>query len=182
MRLSLAAIKLTLLLLITCATACGSRVGLPGETLPGANLLSVDGSTLSLRDLKDKVVILNFFAPWCIECNLELRALQQIQDRFHKEDLKIIAIAMDSKADAVKAFQEKNQLRLPFMLDPYGTVKLAFGIDQIPQTFLIDKGGKYLDPTGLSSDLEAHIVGPFEWTDEEVIEDLETILKRKPEK
>jgi len=100
----------------------------------------IHGNTISLYDYKGKVVLIHFWATWCIVCALEIPALNDLWDKYKDKDLVIIAVAEDS-LKSVKPFVEKYKMKYPVLIDQYGGVKRSYNVRALPSSFIIDKNG-----------------------------------------
>ena len=116
------------------------RVGLdvePEETLTG--------ESLSLRDYRGKVVVLNAWASWCEPCKQETPALVQSASRFNSKDVAFIGLdAFDSKEKALE-FVEQYGMTYPSLFDPEGTLLASVpGIPPkaVPSTLILDREGR----------------------------------------
>ncbi len=107
----------------------------------GFTLESLDGDTVSLEDLRGKVVIVNFWATWCGGCVKKLPHLVTFHERFHDRGLEVVAISLDERRELVPPLVE--ELQLPYTI-LYGDRSIAdrYDIGAIPVTFLIDKRGR----------------------------------------
>lgn len=103
-------------------------------SLPG-----VDGSSTELRSLRGKVVLINFWASWCMPCRAELPALERLSKEFPKE-VQILAIT-DDKEDALKGFLEKNPVALRVLRDQQRETFRHYNVVGLPQTFVLDAEG-----------------------------------------
>ena len=114
-----------------------------GETAPDFTVELVHGSQLSLKELRGKVVLLNFWATWCPPCREELKHVQkQIIDRFAGEEFVFLPISRGEAAKTVKAFLQKNGYKFPAGLDPEQAIYKRYASNFIPRNFVIDKQGK----------------------------------------
>jgi peroxiredoxin len=95
----------------------------------------------SLKDLRGKVVLVNFWATWCPPCRKELPDLETLYTRFKDQGLVILAIS-DEDAGKVKPFIAARNLQFPILLDPGRKVNELFQIEGIPKSFVYDRGGK----------------------------------------
>jgi cytochrome c biogenesis protein CcmG/thiol:disulfide interchange protein DsbE len=107
-----------------------SRVGTPGK--------------LELASLRGKVVVLNFWASWCIPCKQEAKTFQKIWKEYR--DKGVVVIGVDSKdftGDAL-SFVHRYGLTYPIVRDGDGSLWGPYGIAFLPVTRVIDRNGKYL--------------------------------------
>jgi peroxiredoxin len=104
-------------------------------------LTDLNGGTWKLRDLRGKVVLVNFWATWCPPCRKEMPDLQELYSRFKEKGLVILAIT-DEAIEKAKPFIEEKQYTFPILLDSGRKVNEAFRVDGIPKTFIYDRDGK----------------------------------------
>ena len=104
-------------------------------------LQNLNGQSVSLRGLRGKPVVLNFWATWCGPCRGEMPFLQQIYETWSEKGLVVLEIDLRESATLVQKFMTDNKLSLPTLLDTSGKVGQMYGITAIPTTFFIDKDG-----------------------------------------
>ena len=104
-------------------------------------LTDLSGKSWTLRDLRGKVVMLNFWATWCPPCRKEMPDLEALHVRFAPQGLVVLGIS-DEDAGKVKPFIEQQKISYPVLLDPGRKVTELFQIDGIPKTFIYDREGK----------------------------------------
>jgi peroxiredoxin len=104
-------------------------------------LADLQGVKHALKDLRGKVVLVNFWATWCPPCRKELPDLETLYTRFKDQGLVILAIS-DEDAAKVKPFIAARNLQFPVLLDPGRKVNESFQIEGIPKSFVYDRGGK----------------------------------------
>jgi len=111
-------------------------------TLPTA-----DGSTMALKDLRGKVVLLNFWATWCPPCKAEMPDLDAVYSEFGAaRDFVIVGIDMEEPRETVQAFAESNRITFPLALDTDGKVSTqGYGVRTLPTSILIDREGRIVD-------------------------------------
>ena len=104
-------------------------------------LTDLQGKTWSLRELKGKVVLVNFWATWCPPCRKEMPDLNTLYQRFKDQGFVILAIS-DEEADKVKPFIAERNISYPILLDPGRKVNELFQVQGIPKSFVYDREGK----------------------------------------
>jgi len=104
-------------------------------------LTDLDGHPWSLRSLRGKVVLVNFWATWCPPCRKELPDLQALSEKFKGQGLVVLAIS-DEEIAKVKPFVEQRKLTYPVLLDNGGEVGKVFAVEGIPKSFVYDRAGK----------------------------------------
>ena len=104
-------------------------------------LTDLTGRSWSLRELRGKVVLVNFWATWCPPCRKEMPDLETLYRRFGPRGLVILAIS-DEDAAKVKPFVSEHQFSYPILLDPGRKVNETFQVEGIPKSFVYDREGK----------------------------------------
>ncbi len=140
-----------------------------GEEAPNFTVEMFDGSTVSLAELRGKVVLLNFWATWCPPCREELTHVQEeIIDRFAERPFVFLPVSRGESREAVAAFREETGYEFPMGLDSTRSVYDRFASNYIPRNFLIDAKGKVVAATVGFDDLEF----------EELIQTIEATIKK----
>jgi peroxiredoxin len=104
-------------------------------------LTDLTGKPWTLKDLRGKVVLVNFWATWCPPCRKEMPDLETLCNRFGPQGLVILGIS-DEDAATVSPFISKQGTTYPILLDPGRKVNELFQIDGIPKTFIYGRDGK----------------------------------------
>jgi peroxiredoxin len=104
-------------------------------------LAELNGKSWTLKELRGKVVLVNFWATWCPPCRKEMPDLQTLYSQFKDQGLVILAIS-DEDAGKVKPFVAKQKVTYPILLDPGRKVHELFEVVGIPKTFIYDRDGK----------------------------------------
>jgi peroxiredoxin len=104
-------------------------------------LTDLDGTLWTLKDLRGRVVLVNFWATWCPPCRKEMPDLQMLYTRFKDQGLVILAIS-DEDADKVKPFLAGRNVTYPILLDPGRKVNELFQVEGIPKSFVYDRNGR----------------------------------------
>lgn len=113
---------------------------LPG---PDFELLGLDGELHRLSDHRGRVVLLNFWATWCIACRSEIPELNQLRREIPAGELAILGISTDKEGLAiVRPYAEKLAMAYPVLLDPAAvSTKMFGGLEGYPMTFILDREG-----------------------------------------
>jgi thiol-disulfide isomerase/thioredoxin len=108
-------------------------------------LRDLAGKTHSLADWRGKVVLLNFWATWCPPCRREIPLFIELQERYGKQGLQIIGIAVDNP-EAVARYWQEMHINYPLLLADETTYELmaAYGNRQggLPYSVLITADGR----------------------------------------
>ncbi|WP_246625232.1 peroxiredoxin family protein [Fictibacillus nanhaiensis] len=126
-------------------TSSENQTGLkPGSLAPDFTLNTLDGNSLSLKDLRGKKVIVNFWATWCPPCREEMPEMQRFYNDFKQKDVEIVAINLaysETKPEKIREFVEEYQLTFPIPLDEKNTIGKQFRAVSIPTSYFIDTQG-----------------------------------------
>ncbi len=104
-------------------------------------LSDLQGKTWTLKDLRGKVVLVNFWATWCPPCRKEMPDLQALYEKFKDQGLVVLAIS-DEESAKVSPFLAERTITYPVLLDPGRKVNEVFEVEGIPQSFVFDRAGK----------------------------------------
>ncbi len=142
LRVTLSLIILTLGLVITsCASGSEPTEAVVGQPAPNFKLQSLDGQSVSLKDLKGKPVLINFWATRCGPCVYEMPFLQEIHDEWSSKGVVLLAINNGESLARISQFMQYYNLSLTILLDPKAEVAQKYRVLGIPMTFFIDKDG-----------------------------------------
>jgi peroxiredoxin/Cu/Ag efflux protein CusF len=109
---------------------------------PDFTLPALSGDAIRLADVRGKVVLLNFWATWCIPCRTEMPALEALYQQYRDAGLVVLAINMDTLSSAgVEAFVQEVAVTFPIGLDPSWSTARVYGVLGLPTTYLIDRTG-----------------------------------------
>jgi cytochrome c biogenesis protein CcmG, thiol:disulfide interchange protein DsbE len=120
------------------ATPAVAKKPVEGAQAPDFELKLVDGSKLSLADLKGQVVVLNFWATWCVPCRKELPTLDAYYAAQKKYGLRVFAITTEGSVPLAKLkalFAAMNIPSVSRINGPYGP------LTGVPTNFVIDRAG-----------------------------------------
>jgi cytochrome c biogenesis protein CcmG/thiol:disulfide interchange protein DsbE len=134
-----------LFLCVGCADEKESDAALNGQA-PDFTLKDLQGKKVQLKNMRGKVVLINFFATWCAPCRQEIPDFIRLYQQYRERGFEIIGIGLDMEGETVlRPFSE--QLRVPYPV-VVGTRKVVVdygNITGVPTSFFIDRDGKIAD-------------------------------------
>ena len=105
-----------------------------------AHATGVDG--LDLERFKGKVVLLDFWASWCTPCKASFPWMQQLQERYDRGDLVVVAVNVDHERALAERFLHEQRADFSVVFDPQGRIAERFDVRSMPASFYIDRTGK----------------------------------------
>ena len=105
-------------------------------------LTDLQGKTWVLKNLRGKVVLLNFWQAGCLPCVHEIPALDRLYGQLQKKGLVILAISADDDAISMRHFLASHRVSYPVLLDPQRKVTERFHVGDIPRSIVFDRTGK----------------------------------------
>jgi peroxiredoxin len=111
---------------------------------PDVTFNPLAGQKMTLRQLRGKVVYIDFWATSCVGCVHDAPELARLYQQYHGHGLEMIGVnAYYDPANYVQKFVQDFHVPYPDVLDPQGTIAHAFGdIQVVPTSFLIGRNGK----------------------------------------
>jgi len=111
---------------------------------PDFTLQVLSGGKISLKDLRGKVVLLNFFSPMCSVCRKEAASFDKLNEMMKGREIVLLQIAIDATEGEAINFKKEFKIFLPILMDKDGTVGKAYKLFGHPETFFINREGKIL--------------------------------------
>ena len=136
----MAAMTLSLLLL-SCKDGV-TAIGKPSEAALNFRLKTVDGRTLGPKDFRGQVVVVDFWATWCLPCHVQARILEPIHKEYKGKGVQFLAANVGEDESTVRSFLKSKPIPYPVLLDPEDKVSTQLGVLQLPTLMVIDKTGK----------------------------------------
>lgn len=125
----------------------------PGTRPPEFSGRTVEGHPVSLAALRGKVVLLNFWASWCLDCRPEMPVFERLHREFAPLGLTVLGINARERTESVRLYAKELGLTFPLVLDPDGKINALYGVIGLPTTFLIGRDGSAV----------ALAIGPRDW-------------------
>jgi cytochrome c biogenesis protein CcmG/thiol:disulfide interchange protein DsbE len=114
----------------------------PGDALlpPGGPGV---GDTVRLGDLAGNVVVMNYFASWCLACRAEHGVLSEVGKRYTGTDVRFFAVLYNDEVDnGVRWIEQMGGQSYPALVDPGSRTAIDYGLYGVPETFFIGKDGR----------------------------------------
>ncbi|HEY3174900.1 MAG TPA: TlpA disulfide reductase family protein [Candidatus Polarisedimenticolia bacterium] len=119
----------------------------PGRPAPDFEAVTVDGKKIRLSSLKGSIVLIDFWATWCMPCLVELPNLRRAYERFHGRGFVILGVSIESDSAEVSRFAARKGMTWPILVDgaegnmATGPVARAYNVQSIPMSYLVDRDG-----------------------------------------
>ena len=114
-----------------------------GKPAASFTLTTFDGAELSLKALRGRVVVLNFWASWCYPaCYEEAPALERGWQTYKDRGVMLVGVNIQDKMEPAKKFLAQFGHTFPNAPDPAGRVSVDYGVYGVPETFFIDRAGR----------------------------------------
>ncbi|MEK7251987.1 MAG: redoxin family protein [Actinomycetota bacterium] len=140
---------------------------LVGKPAPAISVIAIeDSQTLTLADFAGDVLVVNFWAPWCVPCREEHAVLVAAASAYESAGVTVLGVAYQSELDDVIAFLDELGRGYPVAMDDRSRAAIAFGVRGVPETFFIDRNGIVVgkvsgavDAAVMTSTLDAILIG-----------------------
>lgn len=101
------------------------------------------GDTVSLAEHRGNIVVLNFWASWCLQCRDEHEALSNAARAFHDKGVRFYGLLYnDQESFGLKWIDEMGGQAYPSLLDPRTRTAIDYGLYGVPETFLVTPDGR----------------------------------------
>ena len=137
----------------------------PGVTFPDFDEKDLEGKALSIGKYKGKVVLVDFWATWCVPCVMDLPEVSKVYDKFHDKGFEIVGISLDEDKAKLEQFVKQRKMPWPQFFDgKRWENKLAtkYGVQSTPSGYLIDRHGKIIMALSHADGLEAAVAKALE--------------------
>ena len=121
------------------------RVTLMAWALAAAPIASSDlpsGERLDLSDYRGKVIVVDFWASWCVPCRRSFPWLNAMNDKYANDGLVIVGVNLDQDPASAAEFLQEYPARFQIRYDASGTLAREFNVQAMPSSFVIDRDGE----------------------------------------
>ncbi len=155
---------------VSISTSCKKNAGpQTGALTPAITLSDLDGKSLTLNELRGRVVVLNFWATWCPPCVNEMPSLQKLHEALADKGLSVVAVSVDERFSDIEKFVESFDLTFTILHDEGMKVSRAYQTFKFPETYIIGRDGR----------LRSKVVGERDWVEPSVIRDMVALLNER---
>ena len=123
------------------AIASGQVAAAPPKAAPDVLLRTATGETVQLATFRGKVVLIDFWASWCVPCKTSFPALDVLYREYQPRGLEVLAVNLDERRRDAETFLDDHPHRMMVLFDPKAAAPVAFRVKGMPTSFLIDKDG-----------------------------------------
>ena len=137
----------------------------PGTDAPDINLQTIDGKQFSLKNLRGKYVVLDFWASWCPDCRKDSPYIMSLYEKFAPKGVEFVGVSFDTKAEAWKNGVEKLGIKYTQVSDMKhmreSAVAQTYCVKWIPTVYVVDPEGKVVLGTVMSDKVGAYLTSVY---------------------
>ncbi|WP_170229868.1 TlpA family protein disulfide reductase [Polyangium fumosum] len=130
--------------LFGCAPPMPASMGHPllGAASPPFHETAIDERSVDVPGtLRTHVTVIDFWASWCGSCQQTMPALERLYQDRRAEGLVVVGVSVDDSPDEAAAGAEAFGVSFPIVHDGGHGLQYAFGVSQVPTTFVVDRSG-----------------------------------------
>jgi thiol-disulfide isomerase/thioredoxin len=135
---------------------------------PALQLQDVEGAAHKLADYRGKVVLVNFWATWCVPCREEMPSLERLRAAMDGKPFVILAVNVGEGVRAARDFGQKLELGFPLLLDRDTKVAKSWGARVLPASYLVGPDGA----------IRYSYFGELDWASEPIRKRIEALMPR----
>lgn len=124
---------------------------LVGRVAPNFTLPELDGPSVTLARLRGQIVVINFWASWCAECQVEQTALDRTWQQFQDSGVVVLGVDFQDTTGDARNYVRTADVTYPVVEDAGSRTALAYGLRGVPETFVVNRSGRIV----------SHVIGPI---------------------
>ena len=137
-----------------------------GGATPALALPDLQGRTVTLHDLRGRVVLVNFWATWCEPCREEMPSIGRLRQRLAGRPFEVLLVNFGEGVPKIEEFLRREKLSLPVLRDADKAAASAWRAGGLPMTFLVDARGR----------VRYSVFGEKDWNEGEARDTVEKLL------
>ena len=141
-----------------------------GKAAPRLAHADLQGKKVDLRNLRGRVVVVNFWATWCDACKEELPSLQRLRERLAGRRFEVLTVNFGEFPEKIARYMEKEKVSLPVLLDTQKATAKGWKVGGLPMTFVVDARGR----------VRYSVFGERDWSEGEPLRLVEKLLAEAP--
>lgn len=114
---------------------------LEGRAASSFRAPTLDGDTIGLADLEGKVVVLNFYASWCVACIDEHAVFTQAEEYYAGQDFQMLGVVYQDSPENARRWMSRMGGNWPSLIDPNSRIAIDYGVYGVPETYFIGRDG-----------------------------------------
>jgi cytochrome c biogenesis protein CcmG/thiol:disulfide interchange protein DsbE len=112
-----------------------------GQAAPTFTGDTTSGQQFNLASHRGEWVLVNFFATWCVPCQLEHPELVKFEQEHLHDPVQVVSVAFSDQSDAIKAFFAQKGGTWPVVTSDNGSIALDYGVTGVPETYIVAPSG-----------------------------------------
>ena len=134
-------------------------------------LADLDGNLTSLASYRGKVVLLHFWATWCVPCVTEMPSMERLYRQLRDDGFAMVGIDLMEDPKTVANFvRDRVNVSYDILIDESGGVTRTYAATSLPTSYLIDRSGRIV----------GRIIGARDWDRDEVVTAVRALLESEP--
>jgi thiol-disulfide isomerase/thioredoxin len=138
-----------------------------GVVTPALSLSDIEGKPHKLADYRGKVVLVNFWATWCVPCRDEMPSIERLRAALEGRPFAVLAVNLAEPESRIRKFLEVVPVRFPVLLDTDSRAARAWQARVLPATFIVG-------PDGV---VRYQYFGELDWAKPEIREQIVKLLR-----
>ena len=137
-----------------------------GGATPALELADLGGRVHRLEDYRGQVVLLNFWATWCVPCREEMPSIEALKKKLAGRPFVVLAVNVNEPESRIRGFLSQLPLDFPVLADTDGRTTKAWQVRILPASFVIARDGR----------IRYTVTGELEWANPHVVRILSELL------
>ena len=113
-----------------------------GRNAPELARTDLAGKPVDLKDLRGRVVLVNFWATWCDPCREEMPSIERLRSKMAGRPFEVVTVNFGEAPERIREFIQRHKITLPVWLDPDKRSAADWSAGGLPMTFLVDAQGR----------------------------------------